>query len=317
MKNITLLLCLASVALASCTGHKTSAPATAARSAYYWQTTLRLGKAERGWMERYDVGRVYCRFFDVVTGDAAGGDLASGAPVPNATLQFEDSFPQGVEVVPVVYVTNDCMRQPRPGLAQKILQRVEDMGRANGLPRAKEMQIDCDWTGSTQAAFHAFMQELLGLCHSEGMALSATIRLHQLSQAPPPADHGVLMMYNTGDVTRLDVDKPILDMAAVKPYLRYLKGYKLPLSAAYPLFTWRVLFRGGRYVGIMHGDDDLPVLPGDSIAVRQPEAADIMQAIEAVGEARPDANNEIILFDLSSRNICRFGHSFFKQVFRL
>ena len=277
------------------------------RSVYYWQTTLRVGAAERAFLARNGVGRVYCRYFDVVPGD--------DGPRPNATMAFEGAFPKTVEVVPVVYIVNDCMGQPHDGLAEKIVRRVSQMNETNSVPAAKELQVDCDWTMTTREAFFAFLEKLRALCHDRGMKLSATIRLHQLSQPAPPADHGVLMMYNTGDVTKLAVRKPILDIKDVMPYMRYLRGYGMDLSTAYPLFTWHVLFRGGKYVGIMHGDDDLPVLPGDSIAVRQPDLGDILRAKKAVDDARHDANQEIILYDLSHKNIKRFSDDDFKKIY--
>ena len=277
------------------------------RSVYYWQTTLRVGAAERAFLARNGEGKVYCRYFDVVPGD--------DGPQPNATMAFEGAFPKSVEVVPVVYIVNDCMGQPHDGLAEKIVRRVSQMNETNSVPAAKELQVDCDWTMTTREAFFAFLEKLRALCHDRGMKLSATIRLHQLSQPAPPADHGVLMMYNTGDVTKLDVRKPILDIKDVMPYMRYLRGYGMPLAAAYPLFTWHVLFRGGKYVGIMHGDDDLPVLPGDSIVVRQPELGDILQVKKAVDGARRDANQEIILYDLSNKNIKRFSNDNFKKIY--
>ena len=277
------------------------------RSVYYWQTTLRVGAAERAFLARNGVGRVYCRYFDVVPGD--------DGPRPNATMAFEGAFPKTVEVVPVVYIVNDCMGQPHDGLAEKIVRRVSQMNETNSVPAAKELQVDCDWTMTTREAFFAFLEKLRALCHDRGMKLSATIRLHQLSQPAPPADHGVLMMYNTGDVTKLAVRKPILDIKDVMPYMRYLRGYGMDLSTAYPLFNWHVLFRRGKYVGIMHGDDDLPVLPGDSIAVRQPDLGDILRAKKAVGDARHDANQEIILYDLSNKNIKRFSDDDFKEIY--
>lgn len=297
----TLLLLLAFALFTSCGRDEPK------RSVYYWQTTLCVGAAERAFLARNGVGKVYCRYFDVVPGD--------DGPRPNATMAFEGAFPKTVEVVPVVYIVNDCMGQPHDGLAEKIVRRVSQMNDTNSLPAAKELQVDCDWTMTTREAFFAFLEKLRALCHDRGMKLSVTIRLHQLSQPVPPADRGVLMMYNTGDVTKLAVRKPILDIKDVMPYMRYLRGYGMDLSTAYPLFTWHVLFRGGKYVGIMHGDDDLPVLPGDSIAVRQPDLGDILRAKKAVDDARHDANQEIILYDLSHKNIKRFSDDDFKKIY--
>lgn len=298
----SLWLLLAVVMLASCGRGEPE------RSVYYWQTTLRVDTAERAFLARHGVGKVYCRYFDVVPGD--------DGPRPNATMAFDGTFPKTVEVVPVVFIVNGCMSQPHDGLAEKILRRVLQMNETNDMAAAKEMQVDCDWTMTTRQAFFAFLGRLRALCHDRGMKLSVTIRLHQLSQPAPPADRGVLMMYNTGDVTKLAVRKPILDIKDVMPYVRYLRGYGLDLSTAYPLFTWHVLFRGGKYVGIMHGDDDLPVLPGDSVAVRQPELSDILKAKKAVDDARSSANHEIILYDLNQKNIKRFSYDNFKTIYR-
>lgn len=278
------------------------------KSVYYWKTILALDSTERDFLKTHNVNKIYCRYFDVVDGE-------DGLPRPNATLAFEDSFPHDIEVVPVVYVLNACMRHPDSNLAAMVLRRIMQMNAANGVKNVKEIQIDCDWTLGTRRSFFRFMDEMRKLCHENDMRLSATIRLHQLSQEAPPADHGVLMVYNTGNVTKLSVSKPILDTRDVMPYVHNLRGYKLSLSTAYPLFSWRVLFRGGKYVGIMHGDDDLPVLPGDSIATRQPELGDILSAKEAVGNMRPDANNEIILYDLGRQSIDRFSSDDISRIY--
>ena len=105
-------------------------------------------------------------------------------------------------------------------------------------------------------------------------------------------------------------------MAAAAPYLGHLAAYPLPLAAAYPLFTWRILFREGRFVGFLHADDDLPVLPGDSIVVRRPELTDILQAVRAIRLRRPDACDEVILFDLSTPNILRFNPLDYDKIYR-
>ena len=123
------------------------------------------------------------------------------------------------------------------------------------------------------------------------------------------------MMYNTGDFTDLRQEKPILDMRDAAPYLRHIGSYGLPLASAYPIYSWRILFRGGRYVGIMHRDDDLPVLPGDSVVTRVPDINDILDAARAINRQRSDANNEVILFDLSIQNITRYKPDDYEKIF--
>jgi len=275
---------------------------------YYWRTTLRLDSAERRFLARHDVRRLYMRYFDVVP-DGRGGAM------PNATISLDDSLPRGVEPVPVVFIVNDVMRHNVDSLPRLILRRVRQMNETHDVRGMRELQVDCDWTTTTQARYFDFLRRLRELCRAEGLRLTATIRLHQLMLAVPPADGGVLMVYNTGDVTRLEVEKPILDIKDVRLYLRHLPHYRLPLAAAYPLFTWQVLFRRGRFVGIMHGKDDLPVLQGDSIAVRKPELRDILDVRRAIEEVRPDIHGEVILYDLSTKNIQRFNPNDYETIF--
>ncbi len=123
------------------------------------------------------------------------------------------------------------------------------------------------------------------------------------------------MIYNTGDVTRFDGTDPILDMRDVYPYLRPLKDYDLPLSAAYPVFEWRVAFRGDKYIGIVHTDEYLPLLPGDTIVTRQGTPDMVRQAVGAIDSLRPDANDEIIIYDISKQNVQRFNTYHYEKAF--
>ena len=89
------------------------------------------------------------------------------------------------------------------------------------------------------------------------------------------------------------------------------------MSTAYPIFSWRILFRGGRFVGFVHYDGEYPILPDDSIVIRQPSAADILEAVKAIDSRRSDANDETILFDLSNNNINRLNHMDYEKILDL
>lgn len=307
MKLSTAVVCfLLSIGLTlSCS--KPKPMPTTMRSVYYWSTTLNMDSVKTAFMRNYDISRMYIRYFDVVADQ-------SGRAVPNATLKFATDVPQGIDIVPTVFVMPECLRQDRSRLASLIVKRVVQMNETNNVYNVKEIQIDCDWTQSTRQLYAEFMQAMMCECHSRHLKLSSTIRLHQLAQTPPPADRGVLMMYNTGDATDIRCHKPILDMHDAAPYLPRLNDYKLKLSTAYPIFTWRILFRGGRFVGFIHNDGEYPILPSDSIALRQPSADDIIEAVNIIGDRRPDANNEIILFDLNNNNINRFKRNDYEKI---
>ena len=303
---MTLYVWLAAAVVLSACGGKDAVERR--RAVYYWSTVLDIDSVKARFLSEHGVRRMYVRYFDVVPGDG-------GEPVPNATLRFKTGVPEGLEVVPTVYIVNECMAGDTSGLARKVLRRVVRMSETNGVRGVREVQVDCDWTCRTRSRYFGFLRTLVALAKSEGIDVSVTIRLHQLAEAPPPVERGVLMMYNTGDFTDIMCQKPILDMADAAPYLRHLSGYKLPLASAYPIYSWRILFRGGKYVGIMHRDDDLPVLPGDTIVERTPSVGDILDAAQAVAARRKDAAQEVILFDLSNRNITRYNPEDYEKIY--
>ena len=306
MRNLMLAICLAAAVLLSACSERSATERT--RAVYYWSTVLDVDTVKQVFLKEHGVRRMYVRYFDVVQDDG-------GRPVPNATLRFKTAVPEGLEVVPTVYIVNECMAGDTAGLARKVLRRVVRMSETNGVKGVSDVQIDCDWTRRTRSRYFGFLRTLVALAGSEGIDVSVTIRLHQLSESPPPVKRGVLMMYNTGDFTDFACQKPILDMADAAPYLRRLAGYRLPLASAYPIYSWRILFRGGKYVGIMHRDDDLPVLPGDTIVERTPSIEDILEAAHTVAARRKDAVQEVILFDLSNRNITRYNPDDYEKIY--
>lgn len=276
-------------------------------SVYYWTTTFKMSEIKSEFLRDNNVRRIYLRMFDVVMSD--------NGPMPNATIEFQDSLPKDIEVVPTVFIMNECMVLRNDGLPGRVVNRILKMCTTHELPNVREIQIDCDWTARTQDNFFHFLKEVRGLLKEQGKQLSVTIRLHQLSMMTPPADRGVLMVYNTGDVTDRSCSNPILDVRDVSPYLDALDDFKLKLSAAYPVFSWDVLFRGSHFVGIQHFQDEYPTMPGDTIISHSPTSSQILQAKQAVGKAASHANDEIILYDLSDKNLERYSKADFAGLY--
>lgn len=283
---------------------------TVSRSAYYWSTiwehTARTDSIVRS------LKTLYLRYFDVVVND--GGEVE-----PNATVRFAAGFPKHLNIVPVVFIVNEVMKcgeDPR-ALAEKVLRRVLQISETNDVTGVRELQIDCDWTLQTRNKYFEFLRHLQTLAHQHHLTLSTTVRLHQLSQPVPPADRGVLMMYNTGDFTNIRCEQPILSLTDAQPYLKYLSRYGLKLSAAYPLFAYRIAFRNGKYLGVVHADHDLPLLPGDSIVMRKSSVAEVERVQQAVEQLRPDANNEIIIYDISPSHLSDYKNSDYEEVYHL
>ena len=260
-------------------------------SVYYWRTELRLDSTERAFLDRHDVKKVYCRYFDVV--------MRNGEPMPNATISFSDTLPSGVELVPTVYITEDCMHKPHPGLAGKLVSRVCQMNETNDLPPFRELQIDCDYTARSRQVYYDFLSEIAHspLFTSHFSLLSTTIRLHQLQMKAPPVDYGVLMLYNTGDPRRFMERNPVLDLRDVQPYLRHLSDYPLPLAAAYPVYQWVRHIHGVRVEHTVEADE-------------------ILRVKQAVEQERPELRRTILTYHLDKENINRYDNETYEKIYR-
>jgi len=280
------------------------------RSAYYWSTTWE-HTARTDSLVR-SLKTLYLRYFDVVVDD-------EGKVMPNATVRFAASLPQHLNVVPVVFIVNEVMKRgdDSQALAEKVLRRLLQISETNGVAGVRELQIDCDWTLQTRNRYFEFLRHLQALAHQHHLILSTTVRLHQLSQPVPPVDRGVLMMYNTGDFTNIRCEQPILSLTDAQPYLKYLSRYRLKLSTAYPLFAYRIAFRGGRYLGVVHADNDLPLLPGDSIVMRRSSVAEVKRVQLEVEQLRPDANDEVIVYDISPNHLSNYKNSDYEEIYHL
>lgn len=249
------------MALAACGPRNASAPAghDEANSVYFWKTVFHPDDSELEFIEKHDVRRIYLRMFDV-TADRYARDPDFRA-IPNASVRF-DGFDLGQladkEFVPVVYVTLDALRAMEGSeatLAANIVRRVRNMCSFNGVPDVGELQLDCDWTLSTEESFFSLCRSVRRSLADLGLdwRLSSTIRLHQLARKAPPVDCGVLMVYNTGSFDDPSASNSIISLDDVEPYLRHLPSYPLHLDIAYPTYSWQLLFNRRGFVGLLKG----------------------------------------------------------------
>ena len=259
-------------------------------SVYYWRTDLRLDSAEKAFLNQYNIKKVYCRYFDVVMNDGAS------EPSPNATITFSDTLPEGIEIIPTIYITEDCMHKPYKDLAKKIADRILQMNETNDIKNVREIQIDCDYTSKSRTTYYKFLEEIRHHL-STAYYLSTTIRLHQLSMPAPPVDYGVLMVYNTGDPRKWEERNPILDYRDVYPYLSRLDKYPLPLATAYPVYQW---IRNIQNVRVEH----------------TVEAEEILKVKHALEKERPGLSRSIITYHLETDNINRYKPETYEEIYR-
>ena len=281
-----LLMMLLLLAMIACEKQSSRKTLERGNAVYYWRTDLRLDSAEKSFLAQYHINKVYCRYFDVVMND-------DGEPKPNATISFSDTLPDSIEIIPTVYITEDCMHETHEGLAEKIVKRIQQMNETNDIKNVREIQIDCDYTSKSRKRYYQFLEEVRKFW---GETLSTTIRLHQLAMEVPPVDYGALMIYNTGDPRKWEERNPILDFRDVEPYLRRLDSYPLPLAAAYPVFQWTYTIQGVR-------------------VDRTVEAEVILQVKKAMESERGDLSNLIITYHLDKENIERYKPETYEEIY--
>ena len=278
---MSLLLCLL---MAGCSERQ---ELTEGNAVYFWRTDLRLDSTEWAFLQRYQINKVYCRYFDVVI------DEEGAEPKPNATIGFSSTLPDSIELIPTIYITEDCMHQAHQGLAEKIVKRIRQMNETNDIKHVSEIQIDCDYTLKSRKNYYEFLKEVK---QAWGQTLSTTIRLHQLSMEAPPVDYGVLMIYNTGDPRKWEERNPILDIRDVQPYLKRLDSYPLPLAAAYPVYQWVRTIRNIRIEHTVGADE-------------------ILRVKEAVEKERSSLKNVIVTYHLDKDNINRYKPETYEEIY--
>lgn len=304
------------------------------RGLYEWRSVAEIEARDLPRLDTLGVTRLFVRFFDVQ--EKSGGD-----PVARSTVRFAGDLPSGLDLVPTIYITNESLRSIRrpeqiDSLAVRIVRKVREMTESANHPAYGELQIDCDWSRSTQATYFRLLEQIDAALPST-VRLSATIRLHQIKYrvetGVPPVDRGLLMVYNTGEVTSPEETNAILSLDIVEQYIGDLHSYPLPLDVALPIFSWGVRFHYGRFAslmpelsradlqgieGIRQIDDhrwevlrsqtlaDVKVTIGDVIRLEETPPEYVLPIAERVAEELPDENRTILIYRYDPQIFLRY-----------
>ncbi|MBC9912469.1 hypothetical protein [Chitinophaga varians] len=242
-----LFLCL----LILCFACQRPAPRQITPAFYYWKQTWTGNANEMQYLRRLPAKRLYVKMFDTDV------DPGTGKPIPVAMLREQTPLPDSIDIIPVVFIVNEVWSKPDTALATNINRLLEQLCQQIPAGRIPEIQIDCDWTRTSRDIYFAFLQQLREQSFFRHRQLSATIRMHQvkflINSGVPPVDKGLLMCYNMGDLRKPGDHNSILDENTMKSYIGNdrVSAYPVPLDIALPLFDWSVLFRDGRYAGIL------------------------------------------------------------------
>lgn len=231
------------------------------RGFYYWKTNFSLNDTLRQTLADLQVGHLYVKMFDVAW------DARLEQAIPVALLDRKIPFPEGIRMTPVVFITVEALRNTGseniPLLALRIGDLLKKLNSENQTHLSGEIQVDCDWTAQTKDKYFNLLKELKKHPFFQPGTLSVTIRLHQVKyineNGIPPADRGLLMCYNMGNLRDPAARNSIIDPATFRSYTARLKDYPMPLDIALPLFDWWVWFRNQQYYGLVHSGN----LPGE------------------------------------------------------
>lgn len=292
--------CIALALLACCNNNKPiEQTAEKHTSIYHWKSTFELDSAELAFLQTHNIDRIYVKMYDVATEQ----NFLSGEAdiVPIATTKFVSAIPDNVEIIPVIYITIDALyalgRWDRTEeFGKLIIERTLAMCRYNKCGKIRELQLDCDWTSTTKDVYEKLCGIIRKSLREKDIDLSITVRLHQLRESAPPADRGVLMLYNTGALKDIKTKNSILDMADAKPYLKSTR-YPIPLDYAYPAFGWGVKFENDKFVAIVT-DEETKTAANEYIRYERATATDILKVKSLVEDklGKPTSGN--ILYHL-------------------
>jgi hypothetical protein len=214
---------------------------------YLWQTEPTLTQAKKNYLDSLNCQKLYLKYLDL------GLNAATQKVEPLAHLNITSATDfAGRTIVPTVFITNESFKianneQEIDFLAKKTAQAIVQLNELLPQNSITEIQFDCDWTQTTREAYFLFLKKIKNYL-PEKTFLSATIRLHQYKfptkTGVPPVKRGMLMFYNTGDVTDISTENSIFDPKDVQKYLIGApKNYPLPLDIALPLFSWAIIYR--------------------------------------------------------------------------
>lgn len=259
------------------------------RSFCYWKTYYNWYDDDQKKADSLGVNHLYLRLFDVDWNPFAK------EPAPVATLWNFSDEQNKMQITPSIYITNDVIlhssRAQLKALAANINKRfslilnksreqtvnniayrkrndslykgnkdsIEVKETAAFKNRIKEILIDCDWTEKSRDNYFYLLSEIKK--QMPKYKIAATIRLWQYRDyekaGVPPVDNGLLMCYNMENPTDYKTGNSIGSSKMLAQYVNH-NDYPLKLNAALPVFSWALVFRGGKFMGILNdGNYDL------------------------------------------------------------
>lgn len=223
---------------------------------YFWESgSYSLSNLEYSTLDKSDVKKLYVKFFEVEK-DVSNTII----PISKSSLYFSEVEDLNCEIVPTIYIQNSVFKNVTDKeineLAENCFHLIEKrfIERNQGLKLSfNEIQIDCDWTISTQINYFKFLKAF----HKEGkFQLSATLRLYPYKFPDKmgilPVDRAMLMCYNLISPLESNASNSILEFSELKKYLIGAKKYPVPLDVAFPIYSAVHHYNNSKFDGITY-----------------------------------------------------------------
>lgn len=315
---------------------------------YHWKTAFEPTNEEINILSQLKTKQIYTKFFDV------SWDEQTNSAKPQAEVVFSKTnlSYKSFEIVPTVFITNKTMLNTTNEninlLSERIFNRIMLIAKTNQL-KILEIQLDCDWSARSEDKYFQLVSTIKNLAKTKNIQISCTIRLHQYKYQPkvgiPPADKGVLMCYNIGEL-KGDTLQPyynsILDINIAKSYLKNTKKYPLPLDFALPIYSWVVVKRNEQVISLINdinfnyfiensekykktSDNSFKVLKNhylngtflyqnDYLRVEESTKTQLKQAVLLLKDCKNSTNSKLLFYHLSKTNLQRFNYETIQNI---
>jgi hypothetical protein len=244
---------------------------------YHWKMNAVPSPTVSAALNQCRTQKIYLHFFDVTRNTAAywQGDYRSFEPT--YVVRNIDKSYKKYTIIPVVYITNEVMKniynEHLNKLADRITRLIRQIADHHQL-KVSTIQLDCDWSSTSRSAYFKLIEKV-----KVHYKVDVTLRLHQIKYPDktgiPPADSATLMLYNVTKVTDM-TQNSILNLNTVKQYVHKDTTYKLPLKLALPIYSQTVIEYAPGSVEISHnfpkavlGQPQLSSLSGDLYNVNE------------------------------------------------
>ena len=313
------------------------------RGIYFWKTNFSLSTSELNWLKKTEIQKLYVRFFDVDW----NANISKAVPVGDVTIETKKI--NGVEIIPVVFITNRTLVNLPDSLLSQLSNNIYNkiFAKLNLFENqtAKEIQLDCDWTETTRDKYFNLIEQIKQLTEINKIEITTTIRLHQVKffseTGVPPIKRGMLMFYNMSDVSDMKTRNSIYDEDVAKKYLINFDKYPIELDVVLPAFSWSCWFRNGKLKNLINAvktkdlEENLNfvkedknifravketsikgnyILPGDYLRTEETDFNTTLNAAELIAPHIKNKKINISIYHFTGEVIKNYGKDQFKDI---